>query len=45
MEMTKITPLSEGNIKNQMKKKTNHFNCLMKKILVETSFGIIFGMV
>jgi hypothetical protein len=31
--MTKITPLSEGNIKNQMKKRANHLNRLMKKVL------------
>jgi hypothetical protein len=33
--MTKIIPLSEGNIKNQMKKKVNHLNRLIKKILLK----------
>jgi len=35
MEMTKITPLHEGNINNQMKKKVNHLNRLITKLLLE----------
>jgi hypothetical protein len=33
--MTKITSLSEGNTKNQMKKKVNHLNRLITKFLLK----------
>jgi hypothetical protein len=37
MEMTKITPLFEGDIKSQMKKRTNHFNRLIIEFLSKPS--------